>query len=128
MILQNKCQDEDKDYSVTLFVVAGLVHSVSSPLYSLGSTVSEGARQFVETGLTDKMEMETVNKTFLDAVLAPPILTGVGQTNTTIFVDSNHTKVEMARAAVRPDNKLALIEHLCSCCEVTGPPLCYLLY
>ena len=93
--------------SVTLFVVAGLVHSVSSPLYSLGSTVSEGARQFVETGLTDKMEMETVNKTFLDAVLAPPILSGVGQTNTTIFVDSNHTKVEMARAAVRPDNMLS---------------------
>ena len=75
-------------------VVAGLVHSVSSPLYSLGSRVSEGVRQFVETGATDKMEMETVNKTFLDAVLAPPILTGVGQTNTTIFVDSNHTKVE----------------------------------
>ena len=75
-------------------VVAGLVHSVPSPLYSLGSRVSEGARQFVETGATDKMEMETVNKTFLDAVLAPPILTGVGQTNTTIFVDSNHTKVE----------------------------------
>ena len=74
-------------------VVAGLVHSVPSPLYSLGSRVSEGARQFVETGATDKMEMETVNKTFLDAVLAPPILTGVGSTNTTIFVDSNHTKV-----------------------------------
>ena len=74
-------------------VVAGLVHSVPSPLYSLGSRVSEGARQFVETGATDKMEMETVNKTFLDAVLAPPIMSGVGETNTTIFVDSNHTKV-----------------------------------
>ena len=75
------------------------MHSVSSPLYSLGSTVSEGVRHFVETGNTDKMEMETVNTTFLDAVLAPPIMTGVGETNTTIFVDSNHTKVEERKAA-----------------------------
>ena len=73
--------------------VAGLVHSFPSPLYSLGSTVSEGVRHFVETGDTDMMELETVNTTFLDAILAPPIQTGQGDTNTTIFVDSNHTKV-----------------------------------
>ena len=75
-------------------MIAGLVHSVPSPLYSLGSTVSEGVRHFVETGVTDKMEMETTNKTFLDAILAPPIPTGLGDTNTTVFVDSNHTKVK----------------------------------
>ena len=75
--------------------VPGYVHSVDSPLYSIGSTVSEGVRQFVETGVTDKLELETTSKTFLDAVLAPPIPTGVGQTNTTIFVDTNHTKVRI---------------------------------
>ena len=56
--------------------------------------MSDGVRQFVETGSTDKLEMETVTKSFLDAVLAPPILTGEGVTNTTIFVDTNHTKVK----------------------------------
>ena len=69
------------------------MHAVDSPLYSIGSTVSDGVRQFVETGVTDKLELETASKTFLDAVLAPPITAGVGLTNTTIFVDTNHTKV-----------------------------------
>ena len=80
--------------------VSGYVHSVSSPMFSIGSLVSPGVRQFVETGVTDKLESETASKTFLDAVLAPPILSGVGETNTTIFVDSNHTKVRR-----RPDNR-----------------------
>ena len=62
-------------------------------MFSLGVPVSPGVRQFVETGLTDSLERETVNKTFLDAVLAPPIPLGEGETNTTIFVDTNHTKV-----------------------------------
>ena len=44
-------------------------------------------------GVTDKLELETANKPFLDAVLAAPIAGGEGETNTTIFVDSNHTKV-----------------------------------
>ena len=69
------------------------MHSVASPLFSVGAAVSAGVRQFAETGATDKLEMETKEKLFLDAVLAPPIPAGVGDTNTTIFVDSNHTKV-----------------------------------
>ena len=44
-------------------------------------------------GSTEKLEIETSKMTFLDAVLAPPITTGVGESNTTIFVDTNHTKV-----------------------------------
>ena len=74
---------------------SGYVHSVSSPLFSLGEQVSPGVKQFAETGLTDVLERETVNKTFLDAVLAPPIPVGEGETNTTIFVDTSHTKVSV---------------------------------
>ena len=69
------------------------MHSVASPLFSVGAAVSAGVRQFAETGATDKLELETKEKLFLDAVLAPPIPAGVGDTNTTIFVDSNYTKV-----------------------------------
>jgi len=82
----------------------GYVHSVSSPMFSLGVPVSPGVRQFVETGLTDSLERETVNKTFLDAVLAPPIPLGEGETNTTIFVDTNHTKISvMTKLIPSPD-------------------------
>lgn len=82
----------------------GYVHSVPSPLFSLGSTISDGVRQFVETGSTDKLEIETSTMTFLDAVLAPPITTGVGESNTTIFVDTNHTKISlMTKIVPSPD-------------------------
>lgn len=33
------------------------------------------------------------NKTFLDAILAPPILTGAGKTSANIFVDGNNSRV-----------------------------------
>jgi len=82
----------------------GYVHSVSSPLFSLGEQVSPGVKQFAETGLTDVLERETVNKTFLDAVLAPPIPVGEGETNTTIFVDTSHTKISvMTKLVPSPD-------------------------
>jgi len=82
----------------------GYVHSVASPLFSVGAAVSAGVRQFAETGATDQLEMETKEKLFLDAVLAPPIPAGVGDTNTTIFVDSNHTKVSvMTKLVPSPD-------------------------
>jgi len=82
----------------------GYVHSVSSPLFSLGEPVSPGVKQFAETGLTDVLERETVNKTFLDAVLAPPIPVGEGETNTTIFVDTSHTKISvMTKLVPSPD-------------------------
>ena len=55
--------------------------------------MSDGVRQFVESGQTSVLELEAANRTFLDSVLAPPISQGVGVANTTIFVDSNHTKV-----------------------------------
>ena len=86
-------------------VFSGYVHSVSSPLFSLGEPVSPGVKQFAETGLTDVLERETVNKTFLDAVLAPPIPVGEGETNTTIFVDTSHTKVSVKSFDIAWHNK-----------------------
>ena len=81
----------------------GYSHSPDySPLYSVGSIVSEGVREFAETGTTDTLEKEVAKDTiekeaagnnFLDAILAPPIEQGVGETSTNVFVDTNHTKV-----------------------------------
>ena len=56
--------------------------------------LSEAASQELEQNnleAAQRMYTELLQK--LDAVLAPPIPAGVGDTNTTIFVDSNHTKV-----------------------------------
>jgi hypothetical protein len=55
--------------------------------------VSEGVRQFAETGSSDTLEQEAANITFLDTIISPPIEQGVGETSTNIFVDTNHTLV-----------------------------------
>ena len=66
--------------------------------------MSEGVREFAETGTTDTLEKEVAKDTiekeaagnnFLDAILAPPIEQGVGETSTNVFVDTNHTKVRL---------------------------------
>jgi len=67
----------------------------SSPLFSVGSVVSEGVRQFVETGDADVLDRELGNTTMLDTILAPPVEQGAGNTTTDIFVDSNHTQVSL---------------------------------
>ena len=77
----------------------------------MGNLVDEGVRQFVETGeseayisltfitathsdtLTQVLDLAAENKTFLDGILAPPILTGVGKTSANIFVDGNNSCV-----------------------------------
>eukprot|EP00092_Neocalanus_flemingeri_P019836 GFUD01021487.1.p1 GENE.GFUD01021487.1~~GFUD01021487.1.p1 ORF type:complete len:476 (+),score=137.91 GFUD01021487.1:85-1512(+) len=84
----------------------GYSHSSTSaaPLFSIGSTVSEGVRQFAETGSTDTLDLEATNKTFLDTIISPPIGQGEGETTTTIFVDTNHTKVSvMTKLVPSPD-------------------------
>jgi len=92
----------------------GYSHSPDySPLYSVGSIVSEGVREFAETGATDTLEKEvakdtiekeTVGNNFLDAIIAPPIEQGVGETSTNVFVDTNHTKVSvMTKIVPSPD-------------------------
>ena len=64
--------------------------------------MSEGVREFAETGATDTLEKEVAKDTieneaagnnFLDAIIAPPIEQGVGETSTNVFVDTNHSKV-----------------------------------
>eukprot|EP00092_Neocalanus_flemingeri_P025712 GFUD01027876.1.p1 GENE.GFUD01027876.1~~GFUD01027876.1.p1 ORF type:complete len:470 (+),score=125.50 GFUD01027876.1:94-1503(+) len=84
----------------------GYSHSSTpaAPLFSIGSAVSEGVRLFAETGATDTLDLEAANKTFLDAIISPPIKQGVGETTTTIFVDTNHTKVSvMTKLVPSPD-------------------------
>ena len=39
------------------------------------------------------LDLAAENKTFLDAILAPPILNGVGKTSANIFVDGNNSRV-----------------------------------
>ena len=41
------------------------------------------------------LDQAAENKTFLDAILAPPILTGVGKTSANIFVDGNNSHVSL---------------------------------
>jgi len=82
----------------------GFSHSSLSPLFSIGSTVSEGVRQFAETGATDTLDQEAANITFLDTIISPPIEQGVGETSTNIFVDTNHTMVSvMTKIVPSPD-------------------------
>ena len=77
-------------------MLPGYSHSSLSPLFSIGSTVSEGVRQFAETGATDTLDQEAANISFLDTIISPPIEQGVGETSTNIFVDTNHTMVSSA--------------------------------
>ena len=61
----------------------------------MGAQVGEGVRQFVETGSSDSLEKEAASWSFLDSVLAPPILQGEGREDTTLFLDGNHSQVEV---------------------------------
>eukprot|EP00090_Calanus_glacialis_P017072 TRINITY_DN26679_c0_g1_i1.p1 TRINITY_DN26679_c0_g1~~TRINITY_DN26679_c0_g1_i1.p1 ORF type:complete len:480 (+),score=134.20 TRINITY_DN26679_c0_g1_i1:27-1466(+) len=82
----------------------GYSHSSRSPLFSIGSTVSEGVREFAETGSTDTLDQEAANISFLDTIISPPIEQGVGETSTNIFVDTNHTMVSvMTKIVPSPD-------------------------
>jgi len=78
----------------------GFSHSSSSPLFSLGSVVEEPTRQFVETASTELLDRGLANTSYLDTVLLPPILQGEGAASTTLFVDSNHSKVSLATKIV----------------------------
>ena len=55
--------------------------------------MSEGVREFAETGATDTLDKEAADNIFLDTIIAPPVEQGVGETSANVFVDSNHTKV-----------------------------------
>jgi len=73
----------------------GYSHQDSFSLFSLGALVDEGVRQFVETGSSEVLDQSSSNRTFLDAILAPPIVQGVGNTSTNVFVDGNHSMISV---------------------------------
>jgi len=73
----------------------GYSHQESFSLFSLGTLVDEGVRQFVETGSSEVLDQSSSNRTFLDAILAPPIVQGVGNTSTNVFVDGNHSMISV---------------------------------
>jgi len=82
----------------------GYSHGQSLSLFSVGNLVDEGVRQFVETGESEVLDLAAENKTFLDGILAPPILTGVGKTSANIFVDGNNSCVSaMTKIVPSPD-------------------------
>jgi len=73
----------------------GYSHQDAFSLFSLGTLVDEGVRQFVETGSSEVLDRSSSNRTFLDAILAPPIVQGVGNTSTNVFVDGNHSLISV---------------------------------
>jgi len=73
----------------------GYSHREAFSLFSLGSEVDEGVRQFVETGSSEALDQASSNRSFLDAILAPPIVQGVGNTSTNVFVDANHSMISV---------------------------------
>jgi len=82
----------------------GYSHGQSLSLFSVGKLVDEGVRQFAETGESEVLDLAAENKTFLDAILAPPILHGVGKTSANIFVDGNNSRVSaMTKIVPSPD-------------------------
>lgn len=78
----------------------GFTHTDQFQLYKMGAQVGEGVRQFVETGSADSLEKEAASWTFLDSVLAPPILQGGGREDTTLFLDGNHSQVSVVTKIV----------------------------
>jgi len=82
----------------------GYSHGLSLSLFTVGHLVDEGVRQFVETGDSEVLDQGAENRTFLDAILAPPILKGVGKTSANIFVDGNNSRVSaMTKIVPSPD-------------------------
>merc|ERR1712088_693962 len=78
----------------------GYSHRDSFSLFSLGAVVDEGVRQFVETGSSEVLDQQSTNRSFLDAILAPPIVQGVGNTSTNVFVDGNHSLISVVTKIV----------------------------
>lgn len=80
----------------------GLVHHNSTVLFSEGEPISDGLKEFIETGEGEGLEKEVGEKlnTSLDTILLPMISQGVGSSEASIFVDGNHTKVSMVTKIV----------------------------
>lgn len=78
----------------------GFTHPAQFVLWEVGEVVGDGIRKFVETGDSDALEREARDWAFLDSVLAPPILQGVGHSDTILFLDGNHSQVSVITKVV----------------------------
>jgi len=78
----------------------GFTHPAEFQLFQEGSEVGEGVRHFVERADSDTLEREAASWTFLDSVLVPPIGQGVGEAETLLFLDGNHSQVSVVTKIV----------------------------
>jgi len=94
----------------------GFSHRPEYHLFRLGESASLAVKQFAEKGATDildKQKVQHVNGNIgenggdfvvLDGFNAPPIESGAGTTQASIFLDGNHTRVSvMAKLVPSPD-------------------------
>jgi len=88
--------------------LVGFSHQHEYHLFRLGESASLAVKQFAEQGATDildKQKVQNVNGQItrdkgddfvvLDGFHAPPIESGVGTAQASIFLDGNHTRVSM---------------------------------
>lgn len=73
--------------------VFGFSHAKDHPLYHVGSVADDGVASFVETGSTETLLHNLDMETVLDIITAPAVKSGEGTTQTSVFVDGNHSKV-----------------------------------
>ncbi|XP_023289787.1 uncharacterized protein LOC105703776, partial [Orussus abietinus] len=79
-------------------------HDSSYTLYRLGERLSPGARQYVETGRADGLDVGGDSPSTLHSFTGPPIPQGEGTSVARAFLDGNHSLVSIfARINPSPD-------------------------
>jgi len=78
----------------------GFSHTEKFNLFSLGQGVSEGVKQFVETGDSQGLDSRGDNSSLLDSFTGPPILSGSGNSSARVFLDGRHTRVSLVTKLV----------------------------
>ena len=79
--------------------------------------MSDGVREFAETGATDTLDKEAAHNIFLDKISAPPVEQGVGETSANVFVDSNHTKVSFINVLGWFSNPVLMLSLIAGVCN-----------
>lgn len=89
---------------LSFFTIPGRTHDSSYSLYRLGERLSQGARQYVETGRADGLDAGGESPSTLHSFVGPPVPQGEGTSVGRAFLDGNHTLVSvMARINPSPD-------------------------
>lgn len=73
----------------------GFSHTEDFRLFSLGQAVTEGVKEFVETGESRELDSRRHNSSLLDSFTGPPILSGTGNSSARLFLDGRHTRVSL---------------------------------